>query len=100
MLRLGLLEPSEKRSSAEVPLEHFAENGAALGSFAALRMTPQQEQLPHSNQQQLERATNNLYAFLLRLPDEFVDLQAEAGAEVVGKHPLGKVRRIEQAVLA
>lgn len=39
-----------------------------------------------------------LYAFELRLPDVFVDLEAEAGVEVVGKHPFGEIARIEQAV--
>ena len=33
-----------------------------------------------------------LYAFELRLPDVFVDLEAEAGVEVVGKHPSARSR--------
>jgi len=39
-----------------------------------------------------------LYALQLRLPDEFVDLEAEAGVEIVGEHPLGERAGIEQAI--
>src|ERR1700687_4726383 len=62
-----------------------------MGAFASLRMT-------RSKRCGLSFQIQSLYASDLRLPDEFVELEAEAGAEIAGEHPFGEVAWIEQAV--